>query len=158
MFKKVTKQEYDVLSRYHPSEIRYYVDFSKVEKGKRVSKKNGAAHKAEEPTTRIRSENSKTNPTWAGKWKKNPLIALGRVSMGNLPANAAAGTLNEKARRGIAMVFNGNAFTQYRRDTLIQKVAEATSVPVEQIRPEISRLLAAKKLRVVQQDAQTPLS
>lgn len=149
-FRKVTKEEFEVLSKYHASEVRYYIDPAQPAP-KQPKKRNPAVNGITASGRPSKARN------WNGKGHKDNLIALGSVSIGNVKKTEPAGTIKEAVRRAVIEHYHGNAFTQFRRSTLVAKVMEATKLTDPQVNPVISLLLNQRKLRVVQDDATSPL-
>lgn len=149
-FRKVTKEEFEVLSKYHASEVRYYIDPAqpapkKLTRNKTVT--NGLTASGKPSKSR----------KWNGRGVPDALIALGTTSIGNVKKSEPAGTIKEAVRRAVIEHYHGNAFTQFRRSTLVAKIVESTKLTDAQVSPVISLLLNQRKLRVVQDDAASPL-
>jgi hypothetical protein len=96
MFRQVSKQDFEVLKKYHKAEIRYYVDISgskrastakKPKKGKIVINATGTG--SNQPVILIKSAHEFKDGTVYGRmytalktvFKDNPTTPMGRVTL-----------------------------------------------------------------------------
>lgn len=143
--KQVTQQDFEVLTKYHPGEVRYYVDTS-VElrykhKGARVNvRREPVAKKASKKAIKKVTKKRAINGT--GKGTNKPVLLTGVKS--KFGATAKIGNAVETAVRSI---YERDPTQVVGRHDLTDMVVRKTGLKIMQVSPVISDLISNHVLR-----------
>lgn len=134
--RQVTKEEFEVLTRFHPGEIRYYVDVSKAT-GRRSSAKTvtKTRRKKRAKRTEKQSRKSAINGTGRGFNKPVQLISSSKVD------SYGAGTIVRAVGAAVVRSFEGDPARVWGRTDLVNHVTRETGLRIESVTPAASKLL-----------------
>lgn len=120
-WKRVTADEYKILCRYHPGEIRHYINFGIT----------GGTHT-------IRKDLGKPQ----GPRNQKLALGIGRVE-------SSPGSVRERVQISLKKIFKADLKAGLERAKLLASIMNDTGLRKEQVQPQISYLLEHKALRVV---------
>lgn len=137
--RQVTKEEFEVLTRFHPGEIRYYVDVGRTlssrHRGARVTVKRKPVTKKVAKKERTPRKAKAINGT--GKGANKPVRFTGKAA--GFTHLAKIGTkVDEEVRR----LFANDPVKIMGRSDLAQTVVLASGLTIDQVDPVISDLIA----------------
>jgi hypothetical protein len=121
-WKRVSAEEFKILSRYHPSETRHYINF-------------GVTGRV---TTKIRKDIGKPQ----GPRNQKIALGIGRVE-------SSPGSVRERVQISLKKIFKADLKAGLERNKLLASIMNDTGLKKQQVQPQISYLLEHKALRVV---------
>lgn len=148
--RQVSKEEFEVLTRFHPGEVRYYVDVGKAlntrhkgakvnVKRKPIAKKIGK--KAKRAGPKPGKEGRAINGT--GRGMNKPIIYTGKDA-----GYILIGSVSKKVEAEVKRVYEGDATRVVGRSDLAKIVMRNTGLARGSVHPCISDLIKRGTLRI----------
>jgi len=147
--RQVSKEEFEILTRFHPGEVRYYVDVDKAlttrNRGAKINVKREPVKKKAK-----RKDENRAKPTAAshvingtGRGFNKPLLYTGKDA-----GFLKIGTISKKVELEVKRLFDGIPTRVTGRSDLVNILIRNTGLKRSNVDPVVSQMIKVGALRV----------